>query len=117
MATDSLYVKKIALHKLVDVQAYVAKKTCGCGEDTCIDCLFGLEHLAPVAPAEWPDKGETLYMPMDYAAYLPKPEHWQQAKHSPGSSAPRYDDPLATHRLSYLNGGGGSGKTTTALIP
>ena len=31
------------------------------------------------------------------------------------STAPRYDDPLSRHRLSYLNGGGGSGKTTRAI--
>ena len=31
------------------------------------------------------------------------------------STAPRYDDPLTRYRLSYLNGGGGSGKTTRAI--
>ncbi|MEW8686497.1 MAG: hypothetical protein AB2556_11855 [Candidatus Thiodiazotropha sp.] len=31
------------------------------------------------------------------------------------STAPRYDDPLTRHQLSYLNGGGGSGKTTRAI--
>ncbi|MCU7879580.1 MAG: AAA family ATPase, partial [Candidatus Thiodiazotropha sp. (ex Lucinoma aequizonata)] len=29
--------------------------------------------------------------------------------------APRHDDPLTRHQLSYLNGGGGSGKTTRAI--
>ena len=110
MAIDSLYVKKTALHKLVDVQAYAHKKT----EDTYIDCLFGLEHLPPVAPVQWHDKGETLYMTRDQAAYLPKSKHWQQAKESPGSTVSRYDNPLATHQLSYLNGGGGNGKTMRA---
>ncbi|MEW8689282.1 MAG: hypothetical protein AB2556_25955 [Candidatus Thiodiazotropha sp.] len=33
----------------------------------------------------------------------------------PDSTAPRYDDPLTRHLLSYLNGGGGSGKTTRAI--
>ncbi|KAI0232775.1 hypothetical protein LSAT2_016935, partial [Lamellibrachia satsuma] len=50
--------------------------------------------------------------------YLPKPEYWQQQQAIRSSTAPRHDDPLATHQLSYLSGGGGgsgSGKTTTAI--
>ena len=45
-----------------------------------------------------------------HAAYLPKPEFWQQTKDIPNSQAPRTDDPLTTNQLSYLNGGGGSCK-------
>ncbi|MEW8687344.1 MAG: hypothetical protein AB2556_16150 [Candidatus Thiodiazotropha sp.] len=33
----------------------------------------------------------------------------------PDSTAPRYDDPLTRHQLSYLNGGRGSGKTMRAI--
>ena len=54
-------------------------------------------------------------MPQDHAAYLPKPEFWQQTKDIPNSQAPRADDPLTTNQLSYLNGGGGSGKTTRTI--
>ena len=36
-------------------------------------------------------------------------------KDPPPSTALRHDDPLSRHRFSYLNGGGGSGKTTRAI--
>ncbi|MEW8688029.1 MAG: hypothetical protein AB2556_19635 [Candidatus Thiodiazotropha sp.] len=38
-----------------------------------------------------------------------------QVKDVPDSTAPRFDDPLTRHQLSYLNGGRGSGKTTRAI--
>ncbi|MEW8688584.1 MAG: hypothetical protein AB2556_22450, partial [Candidatus Thiodiazotropha sp.] len=38
-----------------------------------------------------------------------------QVKDVPDSTAPRHDDLLSRHALSYLNGGGGSGKTTRAI--
>ena len=31
------------------------------------------------------------------------------------STAPRYNNPLTRHRLSYLNGGGDSGKTMRSV--
>ncbi|MEW8688357.1 MAG: hypothetical protein AB2556_21305 [Candidatus Thiodiazotropha sp.] len=68
-----------------------------------------------VAPAQWRDKGEQLYMPSWHAVYLPDPEYVSQVKDVPDSTAPRYDDPLIRHQLSYLNGGGGSGKSTRAI--
>jgi len=74
-----------------------------------------LTYLPIVASAQWRDKGERLYMPTEHAAYLPKPEYKRQQKDTPDSTAPRYDNPLTRHQLSYLNGGGGSGKTTRAI--
>ena len=60
-------------------------------------------------------------MPMEHAAYLAKLDYIASTKKdlSP-STAPRHDDPLSRHRLSYLSGGGGggggcSGKTTRAI--
>ena len=52
-------------------------------------------------------------MPMEHAAYLAKPDYIANTKKdlSP-STAPRHDDPLSRHRLSYLSGGG---KTTRAI--
>ncbi|MEW8688773.1 MAG: hypothetical protein AB2556_23395, partial [Candidatus Thiodiazotropha sp.] len=51
--------------------------------------------------------------------YLPDPEYVSTCEASikdvPDSTAPRYDDPLPGHELRYLNGGGGSGKTTRAI--
>ena len=59
----------------------------------------------------------------DYTAYEPKPEHCGDlagaltsalASVNNGSAEPPPADPLTRHALSYLNGGGGSGKTTRA---
>ena len=113
VATDSIYVKKDALHKLEGVAAYVAKTKCSCGD--CINCMFGLEYLPQVEPAQWRDKGETLFMPQDHAAYQAVPEYWHYVKDIPNSTSPNYNDPLTHHLVSYLNGGGGSGKTTRAI--
>lgn len=68
-----------------------------------------------VSPAQWRDKGEKLRPPNEHAAYYAEPEHVTQQKEMTRSIAPHYDDPLSSHRLSYLNGGGGSGKTTRAI--
>ena len=80
MATDSIYIQKTALHKLGQVKAYVAPKLCKCGEEFCISCLTGEPYLPPVAPAQWRNKGEQLYMPQEHAAYAPKPEYERQEK-------------------------------------
>ncbi|MEW8687505.1 MAG: hypothetical protein AB2556_16955 [Candidatus Thiodiazotropha sp.] len=68
-----------------------------------------------IVPAQWRDKGVQLYLLLWHAVYLPDPEYVSQVKDVPDSTAPRYDDPLTRHQLSYLNGGGGSGKTTRAI--
>ena len=52
VATDSIYVKKIAMAKLEGVQAYVAPMTCSCEEEYCGSCLTGKAYLPPVAPAQ-----------------------------------------------------------------
>ena len=33
------------------------------------------EYLSAVAPAQWRDKDEKLYMPVENAAYLAKPDY------------------------------------------
>ncbi|KAK3782034.1 hypothetical protein RRG08_027208 [Elysia crispata] len=114
VATDSLYVKKTALHKLDGVEACVAPLICNCGDETCLDCLLGEKRHPLVAPAQWRDKGENIFSPQEHAAYEPKPEHWGASNDVAYSTAPPYADPLTRHALSYLNGGGGSGKTTRA---
>ena len=48
-------------------------------------------------------------------AYLAKPDHKATKKDLTHSTAPRHEDPLSRHRLSYLNGGGGSGKIARAI--
>jgi len=52
---------------------------------------------------------------MEHAIYYPKPEYKRHQRDLPLSTAPCHDDPLTRHQLSYLNGGGGSGKTTRAI--
>ena len=109
VATDSIYVRKSALHKLEGVKAYVAPKRCDYKEVAC-------DYLPLVAAAQWRDKDEELYMPVEHAAYLAKPDYIANTKKdlSP-STAPRQDDHLSRYRLSYLSGVGGSGKTTRAI--
>ena len=114
VATDSIYMKKTALHKLYGVEAYIAPQICSCEAETCLDCLLGEKVLPLVAPAQWRDKGETIFSPQDHAAYEPKSEHWGASNDVADSTAPSHADPLTRHALSYLNGGGGSGKTTRA---
>ena len=112
VATDSIY--KSAFHKLEGVKAYVAPKRCDCGEAMCMLCLLEEDYLPPVAPGLWRDKGEQIFMPQEHAAYLAKPDYIcseATKKDLTPSTAPRHDDPLSRHRLSYLNGGGGIGKT------
>ena len=61
--------------------------------------------------------------PQDYTAYQPKPEHCGDLASALSSALESVNnesaelppaDPLTRHALSYLNGGGGSGKTTRA---
>lgn len=113
VATDSIYIRKSALHKLKNIEAYVAPRPCNCGLELCPSCLLGQDYLPPVKPAEWRDKGDILYAPQDHASY--SPEYRERQKVLPISQAPRFGDPLTRYKLSYLNGGGGSGKTTRAI--
>ena len=120
VATNSLYVKKTALHKLEGIVAYVPhdqhpKEYC----TTCLGCHDGPISRPPnkenVAPAIWRDKGETIYSAQDHAAYEHEPEHWGASNDVPESTAPSHADPLTRHVLSYINGGGGSNKTTRTI--
>ena len=81
----------------------------------CVPRLLGVEYLPAVAPAQWRDMDEELYMPMEHAAYLAKPDYKAGKKELTPSTTPRHDDPLSRHRFSNLSGGGGSGKTTRAI--
>lgn len=64
---------------------------------------------------DWRVKAEQVKAPTDSAMYLPPPEYWQCEKEVMPSTALCYDHPLTHHQLGYLNGGGGSGKTTRAI--
>ncbi|MEW8689103.1 MAG: hypothetical protein AB2556_25055, partial [Candidatus Thiodiazotropha sp.] len=118
VATDSIYVKKTTLCKLEGVMAYKPHEVHPKGY--CRICLICHDKATPrpprdgIASAQWRDKGEQLYIPLWHAVYLPNPEYVSQVKDVPDSTVPRYDNPLTRHQLSYLNGGGGSGKTMRA---
>ena len=109
VATDGIYVRKEALSKLQEVEAFEGKKKCNCGDmHMCLP--------SPVAPAQWRNKGEKLFMPQKHASYLPKAGYERQEKEfPPPNTAPSHDDLLSRHALSYLNGGGESGKKQERL--
>ncbi|MEW8689342.1 MAG: hypothetical protein AB2556_26260, partial [Candidatus Thiodiazotropha sp.] len=53
VATDSIYIQKTALHKLEEVEAYVASKRCNWwGGGGCFLCMLGEPFLPPVALAQ-----------------------------------------------------------------
>ena len=117
VATDSIYVRKSALKRLERVEVFIPMKKMRLQG---VHFLFAREEYLPVvAPAQWRYKDEELYMPVEHAAYLAKPDcivcKANTKKDLSPSTAPRQDDPLSRHRLSYLSGGGGSGKTTRAI--
>ncbi|MEW8689115.1 MAG: AAA family ATPase [Candidatus Thiodiazotropha sp.] len=116
VSTDSLYIRKTALHRLDGVESYVAPRICDCEATLmCVDCLLREPSLPPVAPAQWRDKGEKICMPQKHADYRAEPASVATKKNLTPRTAPRHDDPLSRHALSYLTGGGGSGKTTRAI--
>ena len=89
MATDSIYVRKSALKRLEGVEAFIPMKKMR------LHSRFAREEcLSAVAPAQWRDKDEELYMPVEHAAYLAKPDYKAAKKDLTPSTAPGHDDPL-----------------------
>ena len=115
VATDSIYLQKEALHKLKNVEAFVMPRKFDCDDPLCIPCLLEEEFLPHVMPAQWRDKGEQFYMFEGHAVCFPEPDFIKYQHIWNPSIAPKWDDPLSRHKFSYLNGGGGSGKTTRAI--
>ena len=73
MATDSIYVRKSALKRLEGVEAFKPMKKMRLQG---VRSLFAREeYLLAVAPAQWHDKDEELYMPVEHAAYFDKPDY------------------------------------------
>ena len=93
VATDSIYVKKTVLCKLEGVGAYKPQEVHP--EGNCLICLTCHDEATPrpprdaIAPAQWRDKGDSLYMPMEHAAYLAKPDYICSEKDLTPSTAPR----------------------------
>ena len=99
-ATDSLYIKKKA--HCTSWKAW--KRTCPWKET----CRWGVQ---------WRDVRErrSAVLARQSSRVLSQAGAHQTGQSLPHSTAPRYDDKLTRHHLSYLNGGGGSGKTTIAI--
>ncbi|CAG8546369.1 7872_t:CDS:2 [Ambispora gerdemannii] len=73
------------------------------------------ERIREIQPGQWRDKGEKIHGPDPNVVYWPKDRHWRSVKNVPDSNAPSIHDPITRSQVSYLNGGGGSGKTTRAI--
>ncbi|PKK55776.1 hypothetical protein RhiirC2_801529 [Rhizophagus irregularis] len=58
---------------------------------------------------------EKIHRPDPNVVYWPKNRHWESIKNITESTAPSIHDPITRSRVSYLNGGSGSGKTTRAI--
>ncbi|CAB5127988.1 unnamed protein product [Rhizophagus irregularis] len=66
-------------------------------------------------PGQWHDKGKKIHGPDPNVIYWPKNRYWKSIKNITKSIAPSIHDPITRSRVSYLNGGGGSEKTTRAI--
>ena len=100
VAVDSIYVQKTALYKLKGVET-----------------LLQMSIRSRLKRSPRPNgvtKASGYTCPRNTQP-TSKPEYTRQQKDMPDSTAPRFDDPLTRYQLSYLNGGGGSGKTTRAV--
>src|SRR5918911_4426112 len=102
IATDSIYIRREALYKIKNVPAFWRQHQ-----------RTKSSQQQPT-PGQWRDKGEKIYGPDPHIIYWPKDRHWELIKDIPDSTAPTIHDPITRSRVSYLNGGGGSGKTTRA---
>lgn len=75
--------------------------------------LSSIESFASgksVSPGRWRKKDELMYPPKESAAYQ-SPELMCGEHELDPSTAPSHEDPIARSRVSYLYGGGGSGKS------
>src|SRR5436190_22469605 len=73
------------------------------------------EKIREIQPVQWRDKGEKIHGSDPNVVYWPKNRHWESIKNITESTAPSIHDPITRSQVSYLNGGGGSGKTTRVI--
>ncbi|RHZ51156.1 hypothetical protein Glove_482g26 [Diversispora epigaea] len=66
------------------------------------------QEVREIQPGQWHDKVANIVC-------WPKNRHWESIKNISDSTAPSIHDPITRCRKSYLNGGGGSDKTTRAI--
>ncbi|CAG8851063.1 3479_t:CDS:2, partial [Gigaspora margarita] len=73
------------------------------------------QEIQEIQPDQWHNKGEKIYRLDENIIYWPKDRHWELIKNIPDSIVPTIHDPITRCQKLYLNGGGGSGKTTRAI--
>ncbi|CAG8803532.1 8441_t:CDS:2, partial [Racocetra persica] len=73
------------------------------------------QKIREIQSGQWRDKGKKIYRPVADIVYWPKNRHWESIKDIPDSTALSIHDSITRYRNSYLNRGGGSGKTTQAI--
>ena len=80
----------------------------------CLACSLGEEYLPPSPQPSGATRVRSCSCPRSMSLTS---QRWgtRGKKKTPPSTAPSHEDSLSRHALSYLNGGGGSGKTTKAI--
>ncbi|CAG8847433.1 31472_t:CDS:2, partial [Gigaspora margarita] len=73
------------------------------------------QEIWEIQPSQWRDKGEKIYGPNADIVYWPKNRYWELIKDITESTASLIHDPITRSQVSYLNRGGGSGKTIRAI--
>ncbi|CAG8654593.1 17123_t:CDS:10, partial [Racocetra persica] len=101
IATDSIYIRKEALYKIKNIPAFFKQV-----ENSFIDQTPMLFHI------NQKNKKSEKFNPVNGVT---KNRHWESIKNIPENTAPSIHDPITRCQKSYLNGGGGSGKTTYAI--
>lgn len=80
VATDIIYVQKIAQHRVDGVVAYVALCTHCCGKSVCVPGLLGDTVLPPVVPAQWRDKDGSCICHRSMPFISPVRSTWDKKK-------------------------------------
>ncbi|CAG8788924.1 10653_t:CDS:2, partial [Racocetra persica] len=86
----------------------------------CHDCFwdwYAHKGFGRVIPDKKPSSNtrEKIHSPDPNVVYWPKNRHWKLIKDITESTVPSIHDPITRSQVSYLNGDGGSGKTTRAI--
>ncbi|CAG8804042.1 5353_t:CDS:2, partial [Racocetra persica] len=142
IATDSIYIRKEALYKIENIPAFFKQVEVKSDPNLCShypSCAMCTDpeefFISKSKYAKWIKEFQKTKTPLvkydckdinhlfaDFAlqnvtdiVYWPKNRHWESIKNISESTAPSIHDPITRCRKSYLNGRGGSGKTTRAI--
>ncbi|CAG8715499.1 1196_t:CDS:10, partial [Racocetra persica] len=129
IATDSIYVRKDALYKIKNIPAFFKQVEVKSDPNLCshypscamskYNCKRHKPFICRFCFGEWFYSGASAktYRSDSYALlHQPEEQEIQEIQPDiPDSIAPTIHEPITRCRNSYLNGGGGSGKTTRAI--